>query len=458
MYITPKTNLLKSLRGERINYPMLIGEGIDNALDAGATVIELTIAENVIDIVDNGVGITRDRIEALFSLGDHGPMSTTQLGRFGIGIKHQAVNAGNILKIVSTSHDGRVRVQVDWREVLKSGRWEIADPKWLPVAVNAPTGTTISIADLRRPPKISMEQIRQEVALQFRPAIADGKRITINRQQIELLIDPDLTDEVDCQFSFSGGRTARLHAGILVHASKLSRVHVAYRHRVIMPGSTLGCGEYGGLRKMFARLQLSGPWHLAKFKDDLTDEAERDDLEESVNEALRPILDKCASESITAHIAQLSKAINEMVKPEYQPARPHKNGARKGRTASEPASGKAGIVASDKSSDGGPARAKRTQRDTLLITFEGDVEIDGIGVCTSSGKAKRVDLSKDHPYVADLIALRDETLAARTILALAVAIFEQRRTGDQEDMLDSFGKRIANMLAINETAQRTANG
>lgn len=458
MLITPKTNLLKSLRGERINYPLLIGEGVDNALDAGATVVDLTITEDAIDFKDNGVGITRDRIEALFSLGDHGPMSTTQLGRFGIGIKHQAVNAGNIFRIASTSHDGRVRVEVDWREILKSGRWEIDDPRWLPVPVGAPTGTTISIADLRRPPKMSMEKIRQEVALQFRPAIADGKTISINRHHIELLADPELTDEVERQFTFSGGRTAKLHAGILAHASKLNRVHVAYRHRVIMPGSTLGCGEYGGLNKMFARLQLSGPWHLAKFKDDLTDEAERDDLEEAVGEALRPILDKCASESMTAHIASLSRAINEMVKPEYQPARPHKSGSPKGRSAPGSASRSAGVVSPDKSDDGGPARAKRAPRDTLLITFDGDVETDGIGACRSSGKAKRVDLSKGHPYVADLMALRDETLAARTILALAVAIFEHHRTGDQEDMIDPFGKRIANMLAINETARGVANG
>jgi len=36
MDITPKVNLLRSFRGTRVSYPHLIGEGVDNAFDAGA--------------------------------------------------------------------------------------------------------------------------------------------------------------------------------------------------------------------------------------------------------------------------------------------------------------------------------------------------------------------------------------------------------------------------------------
>lgn len=459
MDITPHTNLLKSLRGERVNYPLLIGEGVDNALDADATSVDVSISENVLRFQDNGRGITRDRIGSLFSLGSHGAMSTTKLGRFGIGIKHQAINAGDVFEVISTSRDGRVRMQVDWKHVLKSGSWRIDDPRWLPTAVGAPTGTVITITDLRRPPKLSLEKIRHEVALQFRPAIADGKQISINGQIIDLLPDPELTDIVEREFALSDGKTARLYGGILVRPSKLSRVHVAYSHRVIMPDSTLGCEGFGGLNKMFARVQISGPWKgLAKFKNDLTDEVEREELEEVIADALRPILEKCNSDSMTARIAQIAAAANEMIAPELQAARPHRATApAQARERSTKAHADGGIVDSQKSDPGGPARAARPAQDRLEIFFEdGAAEKHGVGRY-EPGKVKRVTLSSDHPYIAELMALRDERLIARAILFAAMAIFEHHRVM-QEDWENPFGKRIANMLDINEPSRGAANG
>ena len=61
MDIVPSANLLRSPRGERIDYGLLIGEGTDNAFDAGATMLEITLAPDALTFQDNGVGITRDR-------------------------------------------------------------------------------------------------------------------------------------------------------------------------------------------------------------------------------------------------------------------------------------------------------------------------------------------------------------------------------------------------------------
>jgi hypothetical protein len=449
MDITPHVNLLKSLRGERVNYSSLIGEGIDNALDAGARSVKVKITDEKIKFEDDGVGITRDRIASLFSLGSHGEMSTTKLGRFGIGIKHHAVNAGNVFKVWSASQDGTFRISVNWKQVLKDGRWHVDDPKWLG-AIDAKSGTVIEIAELRKAPRgSSIDRLHQDAALQFYPAIADGSYIVINGQQVELLPEPDMTDIVERQFALSGGRAAKLRGGILVHQpSKLNRVHVAYKHRVIMPGSTLGCGEYGGLNKMFARLQLSGPWHLARFKDDLTDEAEREELEEAVEDALRPILEKCNTQSMTARIANLSRALNDLLPPDMSAARPHsqkdhsKPAEKKQRTES-------GVVDDDKSDEGGPAKARKPQKNRLLITFDGDVDDHGLGSYERGhGRApQRVDLSKDHPFVAQLIAHRDEALAEQSLYAVAIMLFEHGRS-DQGELYLSFGKRVAEMLDI----------
>lgn len=453
MDITPHVNLLKSLRGERVDYVLLVGEGIDNAFDAGAKSVAIAISDSAISFKDDGIGITRDRIGALFSLGDHGAMSTTKLGRFGVGIKSQAVNAGNIFSVDSISHDGRVLISVNWAHVLKGGQWRIDDPLWQPVLVGAPTGTKITVSDLRKTRNVSIDKIHSEIAQRFYPAIEDGHRISVNGAPVELLPEPRMTEIVDRQLSLSGGRGARLRAGLLAEPSKLNRVHVAYRHRVIMPNSALGCGDYGGLTKMFARLQLSGPWHLAKFKDDLTDEAERDELEDAVAEALRPILEKCSTAAISARVLQISHLINERIPEALAGSRPKRQ-----KDESTPSSARRksspGEVAPEKSTADGPARAKRPPTDRLLITFDGSAAEDGVGAYQRVGRTHRVDLSKDDPYVAQLIEHRDEQFGVSCLYALAISLFEHGRQEREPELpLDgNFGQRISKLMGLQDAA------
>ena len=450
--ITPRVNLLKSVRGERIDYLLLIGEGVDNSFDADAREVRITVASDEISFQDNGVGITRDRIAAVVSLGDHGRMASTQLGRFGVGIKMQAINAGDVLQVVSTSGEGRVNLRVDWRKVLRSGEWIIDDPRWQPVPVGASSGTIITVSALRKPPRVGLDKIRQEVALRFYPALAHDRAIYLNGSPVEAMPEPRMTDVIDLQLSLAGDRTAHLRAGILAQPSKLNRVHVAYRHRVIMPESTLGCGEYGGLTKMFARLQLSGQWHFAKFKNDLTDEGEREELEEAVLKALTPILEKCNSASLSARVTEMSHLINELVPPEFAPARPRPQQKDRAQPTGR-SNGQSGNVSAAKSDLGGPAKAKRPPQCKLLITFDGIAKEDGVGAYQQQGKLHRVNLSKDDPYVAHLMEHRDRDIGVRSLYAMAIAIFEQgRQEEDPELPYDEFkyGLRVARLLAIQD--------
>lgn len=452
MDITPHVNLLKSLRGDRIDYVLVVGEGIDNAFDAGANSIDIILDEGEISFQDNGEGITRGRIASVFSLGDHGPMTTTQLGRFGIGIKSQAVNAGNIFEVLSVSIDGRVKISVDWRKILKSGRWQVDDPRWMPVAIDAKRGTIITISDLRSTKAPSggwAKKIATDAAERFYPAIAAGCRISLNGTTIEVLPEPQITDVIECQLPLSDGRSAHLRAGMLASQSSLNRVHVAYRHRVIMPSCSLGCGDYGGLTKMFARIQLSGAWHLAKFKNDLTDEDEREELDAAVEQAIRPILEKCSSASISAKVNEIAHLLNELV-PRALAARPKHRKPRNPNPNPGPKPKRPpGEVNPENSDPLGPAKSKRPPQDQLLITFDGIAEQHGIGEF-APGRPHRVNLSKDHPYIARLIEHRDQQIIVQSLLALAFALFEQGRDDLPEpDLpLDTFGKRIARLLSL----------
>lgn len=451
MDITPHTNLLRSLRGERTNYNALVGEGVDNALDAGATRVTVTISDDSVVFEDNGVGITRSRIESVFSIGDHGAMTTTQLGRFGVGIKSQAVNAGNTMQVTSFSRDGKVSASVNWAHVLKSGAWRIDPPAWLPVSAPVTTGTRIVVSDLLREPKINIDRLRQDVAIRFHPAIAGGKTITLNGDDVEALPEPRLTDVIECNLGLADGRSAFLRAGILAEPSRLNRVHVAYNHRVIMPSSNLGCGDYGGIQKMFARLQLAGPWRLAKFKDDLPNDDEREELAEAVLLALTPILEKCRAASMSAKVLHFSDLLNDSIPPELSGGRrPDRKKDEKCKPAAK--RNRPGLVEVEKSSEGGPAKAKRTPHDRLVITFDGFAEEDGIGSYQAAGKAHRVNLSRDHPLIAQMLDHRDEALSFQTLRLIAFAIFEEGRQARTPDLFDaSFGQRVAQNLAIQDT-------
>jgi hypothetical protein len=459
MDITPNVNLLKSLRGVRIRYVQLVGEGIDNALDAGADRISVNFAEDEIEFGDNGCGFTRDRMPALFSLGEHGEMSTTQLGRFGIGIKSHAVNAGNLLRVNSVSKDGRVEAEADWLAILRTGQWKVDDPIWSPVAVGTPTGTNITIAGRRTGPAIKAETIAADIARRFYPAIANGCTIEINGSVVEELSEPQMTDIVERHIGLSDDRRAHIRAGILVGDSKLRKVHVSYRHRVIMPESSVGCGSYGGLNRMFARVQLSGRWHLAQYKDDLPDEEERSELEEAVLEALSPILEKCNSASLSARVNELSDIINDRIPSELATARPRR---QKDKSETKPRPKKAtrpGHVAPEKAdaAANGPAQTKRRPQGRLLITFDGIAEEDGIGSFQSGHHVNRVNLSKDDPYIARLVEHRDQDLAAESLLVLALAIFEEGRATEQRDLW-RFGLRVAKHLSIQSGVENSASG
>lgn len=447
MDITPHVNLLRSLRGERTNYVSLIGEGVDNAFDAAAGDVAITLSDDQIIFKDNGSGITKARIGAIFSLGKHGAMSTTQLGRFGVGIKSQAVNAGDILRVESRSHDGLVKVEVNWRHILDGGEWKIDDPRWLPVAIDKPKGSTITIARLRHRPKFNKDKILEELAQRFYPAIAEGKIITFNGIAVPLLSDPKLSDIVEREMSLSGDRSCRVRAGVLCEPSALNRVHVGYKHRVIMPGSPLGCGEYGGLTKMFARVQISGSWFLAKFKDDISDDVQREELEEAVGAVLRPILEKVSTAQMSARIDKMAHVLNEALPESLAPARPRRSSVTK-QTSSK--GGRSGVVDEAKSDIGGPAKTKRPPRDALLITFDGILEKDGIGEF-QAGRPHRVNLSKDHPLIESLLALRDEEMARECLSTFALMIFEHGReiAEDQKELeFAPFGVRIAKHLSI----------
>lgn len=450
MDISPKVDFLRSIRADRGDLVRLCGEAVDNCFDADATAVAIRITDSDVMFEDNGIGIALERFESLFTLGHHGPMASTRLGRFGIGIKSQAVNVADVFEVTTVTRAGSYSAFVDWPRLVKGGEWKIADPIRLPSLVGAPTGTKIRLSSLRRLQRWSVEKIVEQLAERFYPALVDGRSITVNGVSVPLLVDPKMTDVIERDLQLASGRSARVRAGVLLAPGRLNRVHVSYGHRVIMPSSTVGCGKYTGLSNLFARVQLIGPWRLGKYKDDLPDEDERDEIEEALETVLEPILIKCGTVSISAKVATISSLINDMLPEEIAAARPRRQ--REKEPVSGKKRGRTGEVDRAKSDPDGPAKTRRSRRDEVVIGFEGRNEEHGIGYF-QHGRPCRVDLSPDNWHVAQILNQRDDKNAASALLVIALQIFEQGRERHDPQLqieYDNFGRRVASHLEASQ--------
>lgn len=457
--ISPRVHLLHSLRaGGPVDHVLLAGEAIDNALDAGARRISLTISENEIRVRDDGRGIDREHMPSLFTLGLHMDMPTSRLGRYGVGIKIQALRAGDGLEIRTVCAEGATVAKVNWRALLSSRQWKIPAPRWMPVVVGTPTMTEIVVSDLRDAPKATQEAFRLEIALRFHPALAEGAQISVNGVRVEPIPEPDMDDVIDERLSISDRSHVHIRAGLLTADSQLRLVHIGFEHRVLMPGVRFGCGTYSGVSKIFARVQLSGDWRLGQFKDQLTDEGERRVLEAVIEDTLRPLLEKCQAASMTAKLDKLVAEINDLL-PENISARPHhKKQTKVPLPSAKRKNARGNYVAPDKGDEAasGPAKTKRRVPAKLLIEFDEGAGRYGIGTFDGSGRPHRVILSKDDPTIADLMTQRDRhQVALRSLYVAAMAIYvhgiEMERASGRErefpDLEGTFGQQISRLLS-----------
>jgi hypothetical protein len=458
MDYTPDVNLLRSMRAERFDPIVLASEATDNAFDADARTIVIDFAKERISFQDDGAGITRDRLAAMVKLGLHGEMATTQLGRFGIGIKHQAFNAGDYMTVDSTSRDGRVILDTDWNEMLRRRAWTGDDPQWISVLPNAATGTRIAISELRRSRPFDFDKMCAALAQRFHPALAAGRKIILNGKEVIAADEPAMSDIVDCEVPLSEGRSAHVRAGVLINdkTSPLYQVHVGYKHRVIMPRCSIGCDSIGGLSKMFARVALSGPWELSRFKDDLTDDEERDELDAALAVIFEPILAKCRSASMSANLDTMAEMLNAMLPPEMVPARPKRKKKPEPRPPKPPGPPSLRSTEDADPSPTGPV-TKRKPRNQLVIDFDGRAADDGVGRF-ESGRPNRVHLSPDDPDIGSFLHYRDKEIGRRALYALAIVLLIQAAPGSTQLQLNlDFGRQISHLLSLQEFAKEEAS-
>jgi len=136
----------------------LIRELVNNAYDADATRVHVTVTDNEITVADNGEGMDRDGLKQYFNVGSAeklvNPVSPrygrNRIGQFGIG-KFATLAAASRFEITTQKGDFAARVVFDKARWMKEGdSWKI--PLTLLEADHGRgDGTTVSLVELGNP-------------------------------------------------------------------------------------------------------------------------------------------------------------------------------------------------------------------------------------------------------------------------------------------------------------------
>src|SRR4029077_2237950 len=110
---------------------------------------------------------------------------------------------------------------------------------------------------------------------------------------------------------------------------------------------------------------------LTRFKDALHD-PDQPQLEDAVQEVLRPILEKCHSAQMEVRVEEMTELLNELLPTEIRAARPpqRKRSKTEKPKKKKEAHSQHGETDADPTPHG-PARTPRTPFGTLTIAFDG---------------------------------------------------------------------------------------
>lgn len=316
--ITPSLHSLEGMKFQRLKWHDAIAELVDNSLDAGATEITIDVRNRHLIVIDNGCGIT-DVVKAA-TVGGREDHTSTQSGRYGVGLKDTWLYLSNRLRIVSRTKATESRIAFDTKKFVQiDGRWMGPDPHVTPNNTGK-TGTTIDIGpwydeDPRRKPP--SEECFQSLQKTFTPAVESGAC------RIDVYIDgkkpvplkpvklPEFERGVQSSFVIDGKPVA-INIGIVAGecALPLSDFWLISGHRMIEE-ACYGKGDYEGAR-VIGTITLGKGWGLTRNKTSVEGiEAVSAEVFRRIEPLLRLSADRSKRLASAELLSHLEQAINQ---------------------------------------------------------------------------------------------------------------------------------------------------
>lgn len=418
---------IAATRAKHYEWTHILGELIDNAFDAGAMRVSITLDGRKLTVEDDGNGC--DDIARMLTMGKHSRTQTTKLGRYGVGLKDAAWWVGGPTRIETNHHGKSHRLRLNW-DTLSS--WSAPSP----VAVDAVRSGTIiefeGISKSRRWPDGERQTaMLKELAFLYSPAIKSGRQIVFKRGKVQQTLEryelPPLSEVVDAEISVEG-KTARVHVGIIADGATTTRPGISYTHAFrVINHSALGCGGLGSSR-IAGWVSLDKGWALARNKDDIT--AFKEDLGAAVFAVIGPLVDKASKDALTIKskslAEQLTNSFRGIVGESEAEAKERRDSKkRRSGTVNPIGSGKRRLTASKtQPGDGIPA----ARAGHFRIQFK---ECDGGSVGSVDVDGRVIWLADNHPTVSSAKAANDEL----PLLVLAVSLFASQEVHSQAPLL-----------------------
>jgi|WetSurMetagenome_2_1015567.scaffolds.fasta_scaffold00020_58 hypothetical protein len=176
--------------GERLYAESIefIRELVNNAYDADATLVEITVSEDSIEIKDNGAGMDRDGLRQYFNIGSRQKVYSSKspvygrdrIGQFGIG-KFASLSACERFEVLTKKGDFVGRIVFDKKE------WEKAGDAWdlpleiLPADFRKNDGSSVQLTGLNR--RYDLNDIESRI-IEGTPLKAPDFRVRLNNHTV----------------------------------------------------------------------------------------------------------------------------------------------------------------------------------------------------------------------------------------------------------------------------------
>jgi hypothetical protein len=176
--------------GERLYTESIefVREIVNNAYDADATLVEIVVTEDMIEIRDNGSGMDREGLKQYFNIGSQQKLydakspvyNRDRIGQFGIG-KFASLSACKKFEVITKKDNFVARVIFDKEQ------WEKAGDPWqlpleiLPADFRKQNGTTVILMGLAR--RFDPKDIEAKI-IEGTPIKAPFFRVRINNHTV----------------------------------------------------------------------------------------------------------------------------------------------------------------------------------------------------------------------------------------------------------------------------------
>jgi hypothetical protein len=435
MDISPETAILDGLQNQNLQWHVCLGELIDNAFDAGAPGVDITIkrqkGKSTLVVLDHGPGC--DDLSLLVTLGKRRKRSTTKLGRYGIGAKDALLSFGDSVTIESTCAGVYRSLNVNWKNIQRANSWRIHKPSECPS--DGPPGLRITVEPLRGTSITTAERkqgLVEKLSKTYTPAIKDGRQITFNGVPIPAYKLPPLEHQ-KTEDVYVRNKRAHVTMGVTPegHITRENGLTIAFGYRVILYGQRHGLGS-DPTPGLFGWVDLLDGWQLTKNKDNIT--CDLDALGGAIYRVFRDVIELAARRGQLIRLRGVEDDINRVLREFHEENSPRRRKARRDLPGEQ--------IGTVLPVDSG-IRHRRARRTQPGNTFEENapgavaglkVAFDRFGVGGPQAK-----MEQNIIYLNSDIPLLVQDPARATLVAINVAAFHLATKGDLPFAEDCYG-------------------